>query len=160
MASLFQVLISIKNEFALHGPAFVLTKQEDIVLHGHAIRVSKCRKPAFNQSQVRLLISICQVVGGTRGFSSYSRYTIPPLNSMIAECSTVIVCALMRNATLPSMNRVEGVQTNADFNLTSFQIKCRCWGLWYFLLVETFLPKYQEKNKMTGSLNRKNQQSI
>jgi len=130
-------------------------KQEDIVLRGHAI---ECRinaeNPAFNFAPSPGKITNLHLPSGGVGLrvdsAVYPGYTIPPYyDSMIAK---IIVHGENRFDALMKMQRalyeleIEGVQTNADFQLDLISDRNVIAGDYdTSFLMETFLPKYQEK---------------
>ena len=130
-------------------------KQEDIVLRGHAI---ECRinaeNPAFNFAPSPGKITNLYLPSGGVGLrvdsAVYPGYTIPPYyDSMIAK---IIVHGENRFDALMKMQRalyeldIEGVQTNADFQLDLISDRRVIAGDYdTSFLMETFLPKYQEK---------------
>ena len=130
-------------------------KQEDIVLRGHAI---ECRinaeNPAFNFAPSPGKITNLYLPSGGVGLrvdsAVYPGYTIPPYyDSMIAK---IIVHGENRFDALMKMQRalyeleIEGVQTNADFQLDLISDRRVIAGDYdTSFLMETFLPQYQEK---------------
>ena len=129
--------------------------QDDIEIHGHAI---ECRinaeNPAFNFAPSPGKISNLYLPSGGVGLrvdsAVYPGYTIPPYyDSMIAK---IIVHGENRFDALMKMQRalyeldIEGVQTNADFQLDLISDRRVIAGDYdTSFLMETFLPKYQEK---------------
>ena len=113
--------------------------------------MQKIQPSTLLQVQVRLLISICQVVElACAWIQQFIHYTIPPYyDSMIAK---IIVHGENRFDALMKMQRalyeldIEGVQTNADFQLDLISDRNVIAGDYdTSFLMETFLPKYQEK---------------
>ena len=129
--------------------------QDDIEIRGHAI---ECRinaeNPAFNFAPSPGKISNLYLPSGGVGLrvdsAVYPGYTIPPYyDSMIAK---IIVHGENRFDALMKMQRalyeldIEGVQTNADFQLDLISDRRVIAGDYdTSFLMETFLPKYQEK---------------
>ena len=145
----------VKEQIRIAAGQPLSVKQEDIVLRGHAI---ECRinaeNPAFNFAPSPGKITNLYLPSGGVGLrvdsAVYPGYTIPPYyDSMIAK---VIVHGENRFDALMKMQRalyeleIEGVQTNADFQLDLISDRNVIAGDYdTSFLMETFLPKYQEK---------------
>lgn len=145
----------VKEQIRLAAGQPLSVKQEDIVLRGHAI---ECRinaeNPAFNFAPSPGKITNLYLPSGGVGLrvdsAVYPGYTIPPYyDSMIAK---IIVHGENRFDALMKMQRalyeleIEGVQTNADFQLDLISDRNVIAGDYdTSFLMETFLPKYQEK---------------
>ena len=145
----------VKEQIRIAAGQPLSVKQEDIVLRGHAI---ECRinaeNPAFNFAPSPGKITNLYLPSGGVGLrvdsAVYPGYTIPPYyDSMIAK---IIVHGENRFDALMKMQRalyeleIEGVQTNADFQLDLISDRNVIAGDYdTSFLMETFLPKYQEK---------------
>ena len=145
----------VKEQIRIASGQPLSVKQEDIVLRGHAI---ECRinaeNPAFNFAPSPGKITNLYLPSGGVGLrvdsAVYPGYTIPPYyDSMIAK---IIVHGENRFDALMKMQRalyeleIEGVQTNADFQLDLISDRNVIAGDYdTSFLMETFLPKYQEK---------------
>ena len=145
----------VKEQIRIAAGQPLSVKQEDIVLRGHAI---ECRinaeNPAFNFAPSPGKITNLHLPSGGVGLrvdsAVYPGYTIPPYyDSMIAK---IIVHGENRFDALMKMQRalyeleIEGVQTNADFQLDLISDRNVIAGDYdTSFLMETFLPKYQEK---------------
>ena len=145
----------VKEQIRIAAGQPLSVKQEDIVLRGHAI---ECRinaeNPVFNFAPSPGKITNLYLPSGGVGLrvdsAVYPGYTIPPFyDSMIAK---IIVHGENRFDALMKMQRalyeleIEGVQTNADFQLDLISDRNVIAGDYdTSFLMETFLPKYQEK---------------
>ena len=145
----------VKEQIRIAAGQPLSVKQEDIVLRGHAI---ECRinaeNPAFNFAPSPGKITNLYLPSGGVGLrvdsAVYPGYTIPPYyDSMIAK---IIVHGENRFDALMKMQRalyeleIEGVQTNTDFQLDLISDRNVIAGDYdTSFLMETFLPKYQEK---------------
>ena len=145
----------VKEQIRIAAGQPLSVKQEDIVLRGHAI---ECRinaeNPAFNFAPSPGKITNLHLPSGGVGLrvdsAVYPGYTIPPYyDSMIAK---IIVHGENRFDALMKMQRalyeleIEGVQTNAGFQLDLISDRNVIAGDYdTSFLMETFLPKYQEK---------------
>ena len=145
----------VKEQIKIADGQELSFSQEDVEIRGHAI---ECRinaeNPAFNFAPSPGKISNLYLPSGGVGLrvdsAVYPGYTIPPYyDSMIAK---IIVHGENRFDALMKMQRalyeldIEGVQTNADFQLDLISDHRVIAGDYdTSFLMETFLPKYQEK---------------
>ena len=145
----------VKEQIKIADGQELSFSQEDVEIRGHAI---ECRinaeNPAFNFAPSPGKISNLYLPSGGVGLrvdsAVYPGYTIPPYyDSMIAK---IIVHGENRFDALMKMQRalyeleIEGVQTNADFQLDLISDRNVIAGDYdTSFLMETFLPKYQEK---------------
>ena len=145
----------VKEQIKIAEGQELSVRQEDIQISGHAI---ECRinaeNPAFNFAPSPGKITNLYLPSGGVGLrvdsAVYPGYTIPPYyDSMIAK---IIVHGENRFDALMKMQRalyeldIEGVQTNADFQLDLISDRRVIAGDYdTSFLMETFLPKYQEK---------------
>ena len=145
----------VKEQIRIAAGQPLSVTQDDITITGHAI---ECRinaeNPKFNFAPSPGKITDLYLPSGGVGLrvdsAVYNGYSIPPYyDSMIAK---IIVHGENRFDALMKMQRalyeleIEGVQTNADFQLDLISDRNVIAGDYdTSFLMETFLPKYQEK---------------
>ena len=146
----------VKEQIRIAAGEKLSVTQDDIEIKGHAI---ECRinaeNPKFNFAPSPGKISNLYLPSGGVGLrvdsAVYPGYTIPPYyDSMIAK---IIVHGENRFEALMKMQRalyeleIDGVVTNADFQLDLISDRSVIAGDYDTSLMETFLPAYQNREE-------------